>query len=109
MTDRNGETIIIHYKNIDDKTETNVEPTNEQLNQQPDDAHQPSTQQQQQQQQQRPFQEILNEEAQRKMIDTFLTGSDCLVGVYTKKTENIFFSNGKIKQLKIKGRWLVEI
>lgn len=73
MTDRNGDTIIIHYKNIDDKTETNTEPTDEQSNQQPNEA-QTSTQPQH-------YHEGLNDEAQKKIIETFLTGSDCLIGV----------------------------
>ncbi len=83
MTDRNGDTIIIHYKNIDDKTETNTEPPNEQLNQQPNEA-QPSTQQQQPPH----FQEVLNDEAQKRMVETFLTGSDCLIGVCLEKIES---------------------
>jgi hypothetical protein len=79
MTDRNGDTIIVHYKNIDDKTESNAEQTNEELNKQHVDVQDKLSQN---------HQEALNDEAQKKVVETFLSGSDCLTGVDFKNIKS---------------------
>jgi hypothetical protein len=93
MTDQQGRTFIIHYKTIE---EDEAAGTDEELNDpsDPTAANQqqeaaPATNQQQQQQQsaqpQQPQhqspQQIIHDDAQREMINAFLSGVECLRGV----------------------------
>ena len=86
MTNRQGDTIIVHYKTIEDDPEQHDE--EEHLN--PKDLQfqyiQPATTQDQQSPQQ-PMeqpqvspQHTIGDEAQKEMIDSFLRGSQCLTG-----------------------------
>lgn len=90
MTNRQGETIIVHYKTIEDE---NVDSANANANQQdhlnPKDVQfqyiqQPQPPQQPQQQQQQQTQQTptptVSDEAQKEMIMGFLSGSQCLSG-----------------------------
>ena len=89
MTNRQGETIIVHYKTIEDEK---ADPANANANQQdqlnPKDVQfqyiqqtQPPQQpQQQQQQQQQTPTPTVSDEAQKEMILGFLSGSQCLSG-----------------------------
>ena len=92
MTDSEGGTFIIHYKTIDDPAELNV---NSETTQQAVFKEQQQQQHQQQPQQQPPAdQTIYNNledklfnhyqsinEAEKKMINDFLAGDQCLNGV----------------------------
>lgn len=91
MTDQHGGTFIIHYRTIDDEDASDDE-FNENVPVQasaPQDA-QTSQQQNQQQQQQQPqqpqhhppyHQPTINDEAQKEMINAFVSGVQCLHGV----------------------------
>lgn len=94
MTDQQGRTFIIHYKTIEeDEAAGTDEELNDPLdptatNQQQEAA--PATNQQQQQQQQpaqpqqpqnQSPQQIIHDDAQREMINAFLSGVECLRGV----------------------------
>lgn len=97
MTDQQGRTFIIHYKTIE---EDEAAGTDEELNdpldptatsQQQEAA--PATNQQQQQQPAQPQQpqhqspqQIIHDDAQREMINAFLSGVECLRGVSLTKS-----------------------
>ena len=77
MTDQQGGTFIVHYKTIDDDESTD-EDSNENLD---------SSQQKPNPSQQQPSQQIpqpspsVNDDAQKEMINAFLSGIQCLQGV----------------------------
>jgi endoplasmic reticulum lectin 1 len=88
MTNRQGETIIVHYKTIDDNNDqdTDDETLNPRdLNFQFIQTEQQMQQPQQQQQSQelttnQPQPHTIGDEAQKEMINAFLSGSECLTG-----------------------------
>lgn len=84
MTDQSGSTFIVHYKTIDDDSYTNEPEEPAPVTAPPVQAGQdPLSQQQQQQNKQnaQQFQQGFNEDAQKEMINAFLSGSQCLNGV----------------------------
>lgn len=79
MTDKFGDTFIIHYKTIDDNNEQTTQDEPETINLNENQQQNPP----QQQQNQAPTQQqsFVSDEAQKEMIKSFLNGAQCLNGV----------------------------